>query len=234
MFNFLKSKDGTPDWSFQANAVSNIVRDFRKNPMGRFLLVIPTGGGKTIAAIRSLSEMMNQGIIKDHDRVLWVVHTLSLQTHALKNIEGEENIKEFSLNPLLKKVVDVRMKAAAAKELRAGAKYKFIVIDEAHHAAADTYRELFEYPVGILGLTATPHRMDKRDLPFDGISYSITFRELVRRHVVLLPKFLPEIRSNLNIEVVSLQDDDQLERFNSKERNQLISDYIFEKLENII
>lgn len=230
MFNLFNSKKSHPDWSFQEDAISNIVRDFQKNKQGRFLLVLPTGGGKTIAAIRSLNEMINRGIIGKEDRVLWVVHTLSLRTHARENIDNEKHYSKFSLNSLLRSTVDVRMKADAVKELRANKNYKFIIIDEAHHSAADTYRELFEYPVGILGLTATPHRMDKRELPFEKISYSITFRELVRRGVVLLPKFLPEVRTNLRIEVTSFQDEDQLERFNSKERNQLVSDYIFREV----
>ncbi len=44
--------------------------------------------------------------------------------------------------------------------------YDFIVIDEAHHSQADSYRKLFEHfnPKILLGLTATPERMDGRDL----------------------------------------------------------------------
>ncbi len=230
-FDFLKHKKITPDWSFQLNAIAAVIKDFRKDIMGRFLLVLPTGGGKTLTAIRSLSEMIDKGMISKNDKILWIVHTLSLHAYARSNLINKENYAKFSLNPALKGMVDVRMKADAAKELRSGKKYKLIVIDEAHHAAAYTYREFFDYPLGILGLTATPHRMDRLSLPFHKVSYSITFRELVRRGVVLLPKFLPEVRTNLNIEVSSLQDDDQLAKFNSQERNQLISTYIFQEAE---
>ncbi len=228
MFSFFKKTTG-PDWSFQLTAISNIVDDFERNPKGRFLLVLPTGGGKTLTAIRSLNEMVSRGTIKADNKVLWIVHTLSLQSHAKKNLESEKNIKKFSLNPKLKEIVDVRMKAEATRALQVQNNYRLIVIDEAHHAAANTYSEFFDYPVGILGLTATPHRMDARELPFDKVSYSITFRELVQRKVVLLPKFLPEVRTGIKIEVTSLGDEDQLERFNSKERNDLVAHTIFQE-----
>ena len=43
--------------------------------------------------------------------------------------------------------------------------YDFIVIDEAHHSQADSYRKLFSHfkPQILLGLTATPERMDGQD-----------------------------------------------------------------------
>ena len=44
--------------------------------------------------------------------------------------------------------------------------YDYIVIDEAHHSQADSYRKLFGHftPKILIGLTATPERMDGRDL----------------------------------------------------------------------
>lgn len=44
--------------------------------------------------------------------------------------------------------------------------YDYIIVDEVHHAAAATYQKLFSYyePKILLGLTATPERMDGRDL----------------------------------------------------------------------
>ena len=44
--------------------------------------------------------------------------------------------------------------------------YDYIVIDEAHHSQADSYRKLFDHfqPKLLIGLTATPERMDGKDL----------------------------------------------------------------------
>jgi superfamily II DNA or RNA helicase len=229
MLNFFNFKKSDPDWSFQLTAISSLVKDFRSEPMGRFLLVLPTGGGKTLTAIRTLDALLKQNLFGENDKILWVVHTLALKSHAQKNLQKEEHYNgvKFSLNRTLKDVIEVKMKAEAIRELSGGSKYKFIVIDEAHHSAAETYREFFEYPIGILGLTATPRRMDLRGLPFKKISYSVTFRELVRRKVVLLPRFLPEVQTHIPIDVSSLDDENQLEKFNSQERNKLVSHHLF-------
>lgn len=44
--------------------------------------------------------------------------------------------------------------------------YDYIVVDEFHHAAAPTYQKLLEYyqPKILLGLTATPERMDGKNI----------------------------------------------------------------------
>lgn len=44
--------------------------------------------------------------------------------------------------------------------------YDYIIIDEAHHSQADSYRKLFDHfqPQLLVGLTATPERMDGKDL----------------------------------------------------------------------
>ena len=44
--------------------------------------------------------------------------------------------------------------------------YDYVVIDEAHHSQADSYRKLFDHfqPQLLVGLTATPERMDGKDL----------------------------------------------------------------------
>lgn len=47
--------------------------------------------------------------------------------------------------------------------------YDYIIVDESHHAAAPTYQKLLSYyqPRILLGLTATPERMDgKNILPY--------------------------------------------------------------------
>nr|MBP6060629.1 DEAD/DEAH box helicase family protein [Candidatus Paceibacterota bacterium] len=62
-------------WDFQLKAISSIVNDFKSNNYGRYLLVLPTGGGKTLTAIRIINEMVNNKSINTTDKVLWVVHT---------------------------------------------------------------------------------------------------------------------------------------------------------------
>ena len=68
--------------------------------------------------------------------------------------------------------------------------YDYIVIDEAHHSTANSYRELFNHfkPKILLGLTATPERMDGRDVLsyFDGrISAEIRLPEAINRQLLV-------------------------------------------------
>jgi len=224
LFNSIKNND---IWSFQNDAMDCIIDDFKKNIFGRFLLVLPTGSGKTLTAIRTIDRMLKQGIISKQDKILWIVHTLALYSQAQSNLDDNKNYLKFGLSPELASIINIKMKSDAAKELDRGSRYKLIIIDEAHHAVAATYSDFFDYPIGILGLTATPSRTDQSELPFDKISYSITFKELVRRGVVLLPKFLPELNTDITINANSLREDSQLEEFDNDKRNQLIAHYIF-------
>ena len=74
--------------SFQKNAVQAIVRDFSKKSNGRYLLVIPTGGGKTYTAVKSICQLFNQNILNpDRHKVLWTAHRVELLTQAKDTFE---------------------------------------------------------------------------------------------------------------------------------------------------
>ena len=54
--------------------------------------------------------------------------------------------------------------------------FDYIIIDEFHHAAAGNYQNILEYftPKFLLGLTATPERMDNKDV-FALCDYNIVY-----------------------------------------------------------
>ena len=67
--------------------------------------------------------------------------------------------------------------------------YDFIIVDEFHHASAPSYQRLLEYykPKILLGLTATPERMDGKDVTsyFDNrIAAEIRLPEAVNRKLL--------------------------------------------------
>src|SRR5689334_18875010 len=120
MLSFLKLNNkntNKADWSFQEDAIKNIVKDFKNKPTGRYLLVIPTGGGKTLTAIRAINELVNQGFFKKGERTLWTVHSRQLFAQASKAIIKPENIRKFSFRKDLIDFIDVKMKEEARKIL---------------------------------------------------------------------------------------------------------------------
>jgi superfamily II DNA or RNA helicase len=69
--------------------------------------------------------------------------------------------------------------------------FDYIIIDEAHHAAAGTYRKIIDYfqPQFLLGITATPERMDGEDVfsLFDqNVPYELRLRDAIVNRLVVL------------------------------------------------
>ncbi len=129
------------------------------------LVVMATGLGKTwLAAFDSI----------DFDRVLFVAHREEILNQALntfRKIRPDANLGLY-MGGQHDKDADVLFASiqtlGRANHLRqfSPERFDYIVIDEFHHAAANTYRRLIDYfePNFMLGLTATPERTDGGDL----------------------------------------------------------------------
>ncbi len=68
--------------------------------------------------------------------------------------------------------------------------FDYIIIDEFHHAAANSYRAILSYfkPRFLLGLTATPYRTDNRDiftLCDDNVIYEIYLKDAINRDLLV-------------------------------------------------
>lgn len=204
--------------SYQVPAINALVRDFSNNVNGRYLLSIPTGGGKTRTAIRALIALFENGVLdRSSDRVLWVAHRHELLNQAKSALEdlGSVSIIKSDANILFE---TVRM----APKLGPDSPVRLVVIDEAHHAAASSYQRFFAYEkVGVLGLTATPSRYDGEPLSFDRESYSIGFPELVRKRVILKPRKI-SVNGGEFTDITSIDNTASLELLNNDERNKRI------------
>ncbi|MBI3123283.1 MAG: DEAD/DEAH box helicase [Ignavibacteriales bacterium] len=130
------------------------------------LVVLPTGVGKTrVAAIDS----KNCGAKK----ILYVAHTNEILQNAhqeFSHIYGESNVF-YSLNEKNNSnfpVVHLETIQTISRNIPTvfSNNYDYVVIDEFHHAAANSYRSLIDSisPNFMLGLTATPFRGDRQDV----------------------------------------------------------------------
>jgi len=205
--------------SFQKNAVQAIVRDFSKKSNGRYLLVIPTGGGKTYTAVKSICQLFNQNILNpDRHKVLWTAHRVELLTQAKDTFE--EFISQSEASCSLEENITLSMIRKVPQEIQANTNIKLVVIDEAHHGAANSYSTIFDKKnIGILGLTATPSRHDGKPLDFDRESFSIGFPDLVKKGIILKPEIHTVIGGKYDFDSF---DKDDLEELNNDGRNQKI------------
>ena len=202
--------------AFQSEAVRNIVADFSEDATGRFLLVIPTGGGKTTTAVKAVSALYDAGRLGTTDRVMWVVHRDELRQQAQKSLAA---FAGTATRPELPGRVDILMLSEVKPYLTANPGSRLAVIDEAHHVAAKSYQPLFDRPgLGILGLTATPSRHDGQPLQFTRESYSIGFPDLVSMGVLLRPNVIKVEGGRYEISDIS-NDSDALEVLNNDHRN---------------
>lgn len=219
---------------FQKDAVQAIEADFQDQPAGRFLLVIPTGGGKTFTAVKAVSALIDSGQIGASERVMWVMHRDELAVQARDTFEA---YSRAAGKASLVERIDFVMTSGIRDYLERNSGLKFAVVDEAHHAAASSYQPLFDRAgLGILGLTATPSRHDGLPLQFMKESYSIGFPDLVDLGVLLRPEVIRVEGGRYELDDIGVNGAG-LEALNNDERNGRIASALHEhraKLEKVI
>lgn len=152
----------------QAMALASL-SDTRERGANRGVAILATGLGKTIL---SALDAKNTG----SERILFIVHINEIlrQTKEVfekvfperKNDLGLYNGNEKEKD---KKIIFASIQTLGKKkhlETFSPNHFDYIIVDETHHTAAPTYGSIFSYfkPKFFLGLTATPDRMDQKDI----------------------------------------------------------------------
>lgn len=183
-----------PDWSFQDDAFESCLASLRKDPNRKVGLVVPTGGGKTRIAERIGLEWLDQDE-RDDSIVMWVTHRHHLRRQARRELQrtlnaNPDQIPEGGAGLLEERVRFVMVHDVEEVLQEEKENIALIVVDEAHHAAAPSYQSILETtPLRGLFLTATPNRRDGLPIGIDEIAYTITYRELFERGVIVEPVF---------------------------------------------
>jgi superfamily II DNA or RNA helicase len=132
------------------------------------LLVAPTGSGKTVIASAIIKGVSRRALLIAHRRE--IVNQTSAKLTAFDVHHGVIQAgDEHKLRPM-SAVQVASIQTLHARAIRSASMpmppADLLIIDEAHHACAPTYRAVLEqYPDAIvLGLTATPCRGDGRGL----------------------------------------------------------------------
>ncbi|MEO7037598.1 MAG: DUF3427 domain-containing protein [Polyangiaceae bacterium] len=133
----------------------------------RNLLVSATGTGKTVMAALDYARLRSG---MPRARLLFVAHraeilkqTLATFRHALRDYSfGELWVGGKRPAQFDHVFASIQSLNAAGLEHLVADHFDVVIVDEFHHAAASTYRNVLEHlkPIELLGLTATPERSD--------------------------------------------------------------------------
>jgi superfamily II DNA or RNA helicase/HKD family nuclease len=142
---------------------------------GRYknLLVAATGVGKTVISTFDYRRFKKAN--GKPSRLLFVAHReeiLKQSRDTFRAILNDFNFGELLVGGHTPTSLDhlfVSIQSLNSTKLYENTErdfYDFIIVDEFHHAAADSYQRLLEYykPKVLLGLTATPERRDGKDV----------------------------------------------------------------------
>lgn len=144
------------------------VREAFKNHRS-VMMQMPTGTGKTVVLASLVQQYLDKGLeLRDqHCQVLIVAHRIELTEQMGEHLKrygieygviaGGRKTKEAE--PVI--VASIQTLNSKLSSLSALLSPSLIIIDEAHHAVAKTYRQLWDvWPEArFLGLTATPYRL---------------------------------------------------------------------------
>lgn len=153
------------------------LEDTRAEGAKRALVQAATGVGKTyLAAFDS----------KDYERVLFVAHREEILNQAAISFRNVRNSDDYGFFNGDVKCTDKSVIFASVETLGrpeylnekyfSSDYFNYIVIDEFHHAVNNQYRRIVDYfkPQFLLGLTATPERMDGRNI-YEICDYNVPY-----------------------------------------------------------
>jgi len=162
-------------YGFQQDILERLKAERELHGRRRNLVVAATGTGKTVVAAFDYKRYCEEHPGKKN-RLLFVAHREEILRQSLacfRNVLHDANFGDVLVGASEPSQTDylfvsIQMLAARGVEtlLRDPTAYDYVVVDEFHHAEAPTYGDFLEYaqPDILLGLTATPERMDGKDI----------------------------------------------------------------------
>ena len=188
--------DITP-YSYQKEILDKLQAEREVHNRYKNLLVAATGTGKTIISGFDYKRfVLNNPNTKN--RLLFVAHReeiLKQSLYAFRMILRDRNFGDLWVGRYEPSQIEhlfISIQTFNSQEFTENIKedyYDYVIIDEFHHSAAKSYRKLLEYvkPKILLGMTATPERMDGKDVTeyFDNkIAAEIRLGEAINRKIL--------------------------------------------------
>ncbi len=240
-----------------------------KNQSYSTLVVLPTGGGKTYTA----SMWLLKNALDKKKKILWIAHRHMLLDQAAESFQKfayaeitphiasfyfrvvsgastHDRTNDINNNDQLLIVSkdSIGRNISCLDSWLKNEEEVYLIIDEAHHSTARTYRRVIDYVknqvknVKLIGLTATPFRTaaneqgllakiysdgikDGKAVKGDiGIAYQISLKELINRRILAKPVFESYYTSE------NYSDDIGIDALNSIQYLDVIPDNIAKKM----
>jgi len=172
----------------QKEALDSLAQ-LRDQQISKATVIAATGIGKTYLAAFDFK-------LSGCKRLLFIAHRQNILSKARESFEGVVGNKDFGeflgngstvseSSPGVFAMIQTLSRKAHLEKFNPE-EFDYIVVDEFHHGEAATYRKVIDYfkPEFLLGLTATPERMDGRNvlrLCDYNIAYEIRLLEAVDR-----------------------------------------------------
>ena len=184
-------------YSYQQEILDKLEAERKVRGYNRNLVVAATGTGKTVISALDYKCFRKQNPDKPC-RLLFVAHReeiLKQSMYTFRAVLKDANFGEMFVGSYKPESIDnlfisiQTFNSQSFTEKTTPEFYDYIIVDEFHHAAAPTYQKLLSYynPQILLGLTATPERMDgKSILPYfnNRIAAEIRLPEAIDRKLL--------------------------------------------------
>lgn len=164
-------------YSYQQEILDKLEAERKVRGYYRNLVVAATGTGKTVISALDYKRFCKENSDKPC-RLLFVAHReeiLKQSLYTFRAVLKDANFGEMYVGNYKPESVDnlfISIQTLNSQDFTSKTEkefYDYIIVDEFHHAAAPTYQRVLDYyqPRVLLGLTATPERMDgKSILPY--------------------------------------------------------------------
>ena len=221
----------------QQAALSNL-QTMRDQGESIALLYHATGTGKTVTAVSDAKRLGK--------RTLFLAHTKELITQAQDTFNEIWDKADAGLYVAEQKDKDAYVVCSSIQSISRNLDefkpndFGYVIIDECHHGAADTYRKVLSYfrPEFTLGLTATPDRADGESIleDFKKVAHKLDLKEAVELGE-LVPIRCIRVKTNVDLSTVRINginyySQDLESKLFVPERNKLLADTYLNYVKN--
>ena len=222
--------------NYQQEALNAIQQEFQVG-VSRQLIVLPTGSGKTVL-MAAIAKRYNK-------RILLLAHREELIIQAYEKFklfwpDADIGICMADRDEVENQIIIGSVQSCSRPKRLERLKeqdFELLMIDEAHHASAESYQRIIE-ELGflndksklLLGVTATPKRSDKQHLGdvFEKITFSRSIATMIKANY-LSPAVGRKILTNFTLNRIRSSNgdfsiEDLAEAVNTSERNEFIAE----------